>query len=285
MEYTVLSKLEAYLTLQNIEQKKESFMKGYVDNMINGGFEIVETNKEKGYVGLYNNITDNVETYYFADSLEKEFGNLIETKNAIDAAFIELELSKQRTGFVKYLNNTIETIVKDETQMFSNYPVLKKVVMKIVYHINNKHKCSLNYPFNLELLDLKKYYPPYKVRTDFHYENKFKRLYRLFVKNRIIDSDLITEENFIKVFMGNETSEYVTFLIDTPNAIKILTAIKYIYFRFRPIDIVRSKRFYTAQKILLYATNFSSSKQRENEENLQTTNETIKEIEKIFPKT
>lgn len=284
MEYTVLSELEAYLTLQNIEQKKDSFVKGYVDKMKNGGFEIVKTDKEKGYVELYNNITDNVETYYFADSLEIEFGNLLKTKKAIDAAFIELQFSKQRTGFLIYLNNTVEKIVKDETEMFSEYPVLKKLVMKIVYYINSKHKCSLKYPFNFELLELKKYYPPFRVRTNFKVENKFKKLYKLFVKNRIIDSEQITEENFIKIFMGNETSEYVTFLIDTPNAIKILISIKYIYFIFRPIDIVRSKRFYTSQKILLTATNFSSSKERENEENLKVTNETIKEIEKIFPK-
>jgi hypothetical protein len=222
MEYTVLSKLEAYLTLQNIEHKKNKFVNVYINNKNNGGLDIVNIKKEKGVVELYNNITDNVETYYFADLIEDEFGNLLETKKAIDAAFIELQYTSQRTEFVKYLSNTIKIIVKRENKMFSAYPVLKKVILNLVHYINEKHDCKLEYPFNIALLESDKYIPPYTLRHVYNKNGKFVKLYKQFVTNKIIVGNLITQSQFVDIFMGKETSEYVTFRIDTPNAIKIL---------------------------------------------------------------
>lgn len=278
MEYTVLSKLEAYLTLQNIEHKKSIFVQGFIEN---ASSDIRNIKKEEGIVELFNSISDSVETYKFDDLIEKEFGNLPETKKAIDSVFIELPKTIRREQFVKYLANTIKAIVESEIEMFKNYPVLKKVILNLVHYLNEKHDCNINYPFNKELIELKKYYPPYTVRENYQDEKKFNKLYKLFAEKGIINN--ISKTHFVKIFMGEESSEYVKFRIDTPNAIRILTSMKHIYYKFKPVNIQNSKRFYTSGNILLTATNFGSSKQRTNKEYFQTTSETIKEIENIFP--
>lgn len=283
MEYTVLSKLEKYLTLQNIELKKNIFLQGYLENESD---KINYIDIINGVVELKNYETNDIETYYFADTLENEFGNLTETKKAIDTAFIELNFSSQRTEFIKYLTNTIKIIVKSEKKMFSDYPVLKKVILNLVHYINEKHDCSLDYPFNIALLKLPKYTPPFIILKKYEDEKKFKRLYRLFVKNLIIKSELITEENFIEIFMGKETIEHITFRIDSPNTVMVLNSLKHIYNKFRPIDIGRSKRFYTSNDKPLSDTNYTSINSRIKKNNIQPTDntkETIKEIEKIFP--
>lgn len=257
----ILKDLENFLSYDNIESLKRSFISSCVEYDNNP----ISSDQELGIFEYHGDVELSTNTFKFENDLKKTLDSrVVLLKVQIDELILSISSSEKRK-LEANLKSTLQYIEKKERKLLSKFTVCKDAIDQITYYLESKYNFDIKNSITLNSQE-----SLFKIKAGIK-KSIFAKLYDLTIASEFIDDEFTSEESFLSVLRDKETKQRITFTSKNSVTVLYLETIKTLFDNLKPTTIEESGRFITKNKSILTASNYYKSKSN-------AKNQDIKEI-------